>query len=358
MLTATKSKRPFATDEARWHAVQRRDPAADGAFYSAVKTTGVYCRPVCPARTPLRKNIAFYDTTSAAERAGFRPCKRCRPQEASLSERHAALVARVCRLIEEADENPNLQSLAEAVGTSPYHLHRLFKAQTGLTPKQYAAARRAERVRGELTEGSTVTQAIYGAGYGSNSRFYESSTEMLGMTPTAYRAGGRGTTIRFAISRCWLGHLLVASTEKGICSIMLDDDPAFLHRQLENRFPHAELVDGKKDFKALVAQVVAFVSDPSRGLNLPLDIRGTAFQQQVWQALRKIPAGTTVTYTDIAKRIGHPESVRAVANAVGANPVAVAIPCHRVIHKDGSISGYRWGVDRKQKLIERERKTK
>ena len=252
MLTATKSKRPFATDEARWQAVQRRDPAADGAFYSAVKTTGIYCRPVCPARTPLRKNIAFYDTTAAAERAGFRPCKRCRPQEPSLPERHADLVARTCRLIEEADESPSLQTLAESVSTSPYHLHRLFKAQTGLTPKQYAAARRAERVRGELTEGSTVTQAIYGAGYGSNSRFYESSTEMLGMTPTAYRAGGRGTTIRFAVSRCWLGHLLVASTDKGICSIMLDDDPAFLRSQLEKRFPRAELLDGKQDFKALI----------------------------------------------------------------------------------------------------------
>ena len=315
MITASqkaalsKSKRPFTSDHARWQAVLRRDPAANGAFYYAVKTTGVYCRPGCPARQALRKNVVFHETTAAAERAGFRPCKRCRPDQASLTQRHAALVARACRLIEEADETPNLQALAAAVGTSPYHLHRLFKSQTGLTPKRYAAARRATRVRDALAEQPTVTEAIYGAGYNSNSRFYESSTKLLGMTPTVYRAGGRGTTIRFAVSPCWLGQLLVAATEKGICSIMLGDDPALLARHLAKCFPHAELIDGDKDFKKLVKEVVAFVSDPARGLNLPLDIRGTAFQQQVWQALRQIPAGTTVTYTDIARRIGHPQSI-------------------------------------------------
>ena len=256
----SKLKRPFATDEARWQAVVRRDPAAEGAFFYSVKTTGVYCRPVCPSRPALRKNVQFHDTTQAAERAGFRPCKRCRPNEESLPQRHASIVTQACRFIEEAEESPNLQQLADAVGSSAYHLHRIFKAQTGLTPKQYAAAHRANRVRDQLSQRPTVTQAIYGAGYNSNSRFYESSTEMLGMTPTTYRAGGRGTTIRFAVGQCWLGPILVAATAKGICALFLGDDPDFLTRALQDRFPHAELVGGDKAFE--------IVGRPGRRLRL------------------------------------------------------------------------------------------
>lgn len=350
--------RSFTTDDERWRAVVSRDAAADGLFYYSVRTTGVYCRNVCPSRLALRNNVRFHNTTQAAEAAGFRPCKRCRPNEASLPQRHAAIVAAACRLIEEAEECPGLDKLAEAVGMSAYHLHRIFKAQTGVTPKRYAAAHRGNRVRDELSKRNTVTEAIYGAGFNSNSRFYESSNGLLGMTPTVYRAGGLGATIRFAVGRCWLGEILVAATEKGICAISLGDDPQVLTRELEDRFPNAELVGGDQEFEAWIARVVGFVSKPSAGLNLPLDIRGTAFQRRVWEALRQIPAGSTVTYSEIARRIGYPKSVRAVAGACAANAVAVAIPCHRVVRTDGSLSGYRWGVERKRELIAREKATR
>jgi AraC family transcriptional regulator of adaptative response/methylated-DNA-[protein]-cysteine methyltransferase len=344
----------YASDDARWAAVCARERAADGAFYYSVRSTGVYCRPSCPARTPRRANVAFHSSCLDAEAAGFRPCLRCRPTEPPLAERQAAAVAQACRLIEGAEEEPDLASLAEACGMSRFYFHRVFKAHTGITPKAYAAARRAERVKRELAQAGSVTEAVYEAGYNSSGRFYAASPGVLGMTPSRYRAGGNGESIRFAVAACSLGALLVAATDKGICSILLGDDPDQLVRDLQDRFPKAELVGAEPGFERTVAQVVGFVEAPGIGLDLPLDVRGTAFQQRVWQALRQVPAGQTVSYAELAERLGVAAGARAVAGACAANPVAVAIPCHRVVRNDGSISGYRWGVERKQALLERE----
>jgi AraC family transcriptional regulator of adaptative response/methylated-DNA-[protein]-cysteine methyltransferase len=319
-----------------------------------VKTTGVYCRPSCGARLANPANVQFHLTTADAERAGFRPCKRCKPNEPPLEERHAATIAKVCRAIETAEATPSLASLAKRAGLSLHHFHRIFKAVTGLTPREYAAAHRAERVRAELKRRPTVTEAIYDAGFNSGGQFYATSDALLGMTPSEYRAGGSHTDIRFAVGECSLGSILVARSAKGVCSILLGDDPDALVRDLQDRFPRATLVGGDREFEALVAKVVGFVEAPAIGLDLPLDVRGTAFQQRVWRALRAIPAGSTVSYAELADRIGSPRSVRAVAQACGANPLAVAIPCHRVVRHDGSLSGYRWGVERKRALLERE----
>jgi len=341
-------------NEARWASVVARDPKADGKFYYSVKTTGVYCRPSCAARLAKRENVRFHATCKEAEIAGFRPCKRCEPDQASPVEQHAAMIAEACRLIEESEETPGLEQLATHAGLSPYHFHRIFKALTGLTPKKYVAADRAKRVRSTLNRSCTVTEAIYDAGYNSNGRFYETSNEVLGMTPSNYRAGGASTEIRFAVGECSLGSILVAKSERGVCAILLGDDPDALTRDLQDQFPQANLIGGDAEFEQLVSKVVGFVESPALGLDLPLDVCGTAFQQRVWQALRKIPAGSTASYTDIAKRIGSPSSVRAVAQACGANALAVAIPCHRVVRNDGALSGYRWGVDRKRALLKRE----
>jgi AraC family transcriptional regulator, regulatory protein of adaptative response / methylated-DNA-[protein]-cysteine methyltransferase len=352
--TAGRAATGFASEEARWDAVKRRDRAADGAFYYAVATTGVYCRPSCASRQARRENMSFYATTAAAERAGFRPCKRCRPNGPTLVERQAAAVAKACRLIEEAEELPSLDALAKEAGMSRFHFHRVFKAATGVTPKAYADAHRAQRVRDELATSGTVTEAIYGAGFNSSGRFYAASTDLLGMTPTAFRAGGPGAEIRFAVGQCSLGSILVAATAKGVCAIMFGDDPDVLARELQDRFPKARLIGGDAAFEQLVAKVVGFVEAPGVGLDLPLDIRGTAFQQRVWQALREIPAGSTASYAEIAGRIGRPKAVRAVAQACASNALAVAIPCHRVVRTDGALSGYRWGVERKRALLDRE----
>ncbi len=302
-----------------------------------------------------RENVRFHSTSEEAERAGFRPCKRCRPNEAALAEQRAAVVAKACRLIEMADETPNLDALAAAAGLSRFHFHRVFKTITGVTPKAYAAAHRAERVREELPRSPTVTDAIYGAGFNSSGRFYATSSQVLGMTPTSFRAGGTGASIRFAVGECSLGSILVAATDQGVCAISLGAEPGALVRDLQDRFPKAQLIGGEKDFERLVATVVGFVEAPALGLDLPLDVRGTAFQHRVWQALRGIPAGSTATYTEIAERIGTPKAVRAVARACASNAIAVAIPCHRVVRNDGTLSGYRWGVKRKRALLDRER---
>ncbi|MDB5348651.1 MAG: O-6-methylguanine methyltransferase [Schlesneria sp.] len=344
----------FATEEERWQAVAERNSAADGAFFYSVKTTGVYCRTVCPSRLALRKNVAFYDSCEAAEKAGFRACKRCRPNDVSGREQKSAVIAKACRLIEQAEEPLSLSDLAATVEVSVHHFHRLFKAQTGVTPKAYAVAHRTNRLKQELPNAATVTDAIYGAGFNSNSRFYESSNATLGMTPTMFRAGGQGATIRFALGECCFGAILVAASEKGICAISLGDSPEELIHELQDRFRNAELVGSDEAFEKLVATVVGFVSNPSTGLDLPLDIRGTAFQMRVWEALRNIPAGSKVSYRDIAEQIGQPTSTRAVAQACAANTLAVAIPCHRVVRTDGSLSGYRWGVERKGQLLKRE----
>jgi AraC family transcriptional regulator of adaptative response/methylated-DNA-[protein]-cysteine methyltransferase len=349
------SKLPSLDGDTCWRAVQRRDRAADGTFVYSVRTTGVYCRPSCAARLPRRQNVAFHKSCADAERAGFRPCKRCRPNEPALVEAHATAGARACRVIEEAEEVPSLETLAQAAGMSRFHFHRVFKAITGVTPKAYAAGDRARRVREELSTRQTVTEAIYGAGFNSNGRFYAAAPSLLGMTPTQFRSGGSGNVVRFAVGQCSLGAILVAATTKGVCAIELGDDPEALVRALQDRFPKARLVGGDETFERLVAKVVGFVEAPARGLDLPLDIRGTAFQQRVWTAIRDIPAGSTASYRELAKRIGAPKAVRAVAQACGANGIAVAIPCHRVVRTDGSTSGYRWGVARKRALLAREK---
>lgn len=342
------------SSDPRWAAVATRDPAADGDFVYSVSTTGVYCRPSCPSRRAKPEHVAFHATPAEAERAGFRACKRCQPDQPPLAARQAAKIADLCRFIENAEHPPSLHDLAGQSGMSAYHLHRVFKAITGLTPNAYATAHRAKRVRRELQTSTSVTEAIYGAGYNSNSRFYDESRRVLGMTPSEYRAGGANTEIRFAIGECSLGAILVAQSGRGVCAILIGDDPDALARDLQDRFPSACLIGGDAGFEQLVAKVVGFVEAPALGLDLPLDVRGTAFQQRVWQALREIPVGQTASYTDIARRIGSPKAVRAVAGACAANTLAVAIPCHRVVRSDGDLSGYRWGVARKRTLLERE----
>lgn len=356
--TARETQVAATVNDPRWAAVAARSREADGRFWYSVATTGVYCRPACGARLARPENVRFHATREDAERAGFRPCKRCRPDEQSLAERHAAKIVTACRLIEQAVEDsravPALPELAAEVGLSRYHFHRLFRAITGLTPKAWAAAHRERRLRRELSGSDSVTGAIYDAGYNSNARFYEKSNAVLGMTPRRYRSGGENVDIRFAIGECSLGAILVAQSERGICAILLGDDPDALARELQDLFRRANLIGGDAEFEAVVARVVGFVEAPALGLDLPLDVRGTAFQQRVWQALQQIPAGTTASYRDIAERIGAPKAVRAVAQACGANALAVAIPCHRVVRTDGALSGYRWGVDRKRALLRNE----
>jgi len=354
MMTRNEQLAAQTVSDPRWGAVVARDPAADGSFFYSVKTTGVYCRPSCAARTARPENVAFYATVGDAERAGFRPCKRCRPDQPSRAEQNAAVVADLCRYIESAETPPTLEELAQRADLSTFHLHRIFKQATGVTPRAYAAAHRVRRMRDELDRDASVTDAIFGAGFNSSSRFYEKSDELLGMTPTAYRAGGANTEIRFAIGECSLGSILVARSARGLCAISLGDDPDALARELQDRFPRARLIGDDPDFAALIARVVGLIEAPRLGLDLPLDVRGTAFQQRVWQALREIPAGATASYTEIAAKIGAPKSVRAVAQACAANTLAVAIPCHRVVRQDGDLSGYRWGVQRKRTLLERE----
>lgn len=351
MPTAT----PDTTDEARWNAVLRRDPAADGAFVYSVASTGVYCRPSCASRPKRRERVGFHANPAAAEAAGFRACQRCTPNGPSLAARRAETVAAACRMIDAAEETPALDILAEAAGMSRFHFHRVFKAVTGVTPKDYAAARRAERVRGALAANGSVTKAIYDAGFNSGSRFYETAAQQLGMKPKAYKAGGKGAVVRFAIGECSLGSVLVAATNKGVCAILLGDRPEPLLAELQDRFPAAELIGADAGFEDTVAKVVGFIdAREAQALDLPLDVRGTAFQRQVWTALAKIPLGTTASYADIAAAIGRPAAIRAVAQACGANALAVAIPCHRVVRADGALSGYRWGVDRKRALLIRE----
>jgi AraC family transcriptional regulator of adaptative response/methylated-DNA-[protein]-cysteine methyltransferase len=342
--------------DGRWEAVLHRSAEADGTFYYAVRTTGVYCRPSCAARTPRPENVEFHATTGAAEAAGFRACLRCKPDQPALAVRNARIVADLCRFIDQADAPPTLDDLSARAALSAHHLHRLFTSVTGVTPRAYAAARRSARVKDELGrgDGATVTRAVFGAGYASTGRFYETAGERLGMTPTRYRAGGASTEIRFAVGECSLGSILVATSARGVCAIALGDDPDALVRDLQDRFPRAALLGGDAGFEGLVAQVIGFVEAPRLGLDLPLDIRGTAFQERVWQALLAIPPGTTAPYTDIAARIGSPAAVRAVARACGENPIAVAVPCHRVVRRDGDLSGYRWGVERKRALLDRE----
>lgn len=353
----TALARPQAAIERdpRWARVLARDASADQEFVYAVRTTGVYCRPSSHSRLPRPENVEFFDSPAAAEAAGYRPSRREGPDSSAVSERHTQVVAQVCRLIGDSDELPNLAEIAAHAGMSPFHFHRVFKARTGLTPKAYAEARRRERVHAGLEDGKSVTAAIYDSGFNSNGRFYEASNRVLGMRPSDYKAGGTNAAIRFAVGECSLGSILVAQSQRGVCAILLGDDPGALVHQLEDKFPKAELIGGDAEFEGLVARVVGLIEAPRVGLDLPLDIRGTAFQERVWRALRDIPVGQTVSYAELARRIGAPGSARAVAQACGANALAVAIPCHRVVRGNGELSGYRWGVERKRVLLERER---
>lgn len=353
--TSTIEELASATvNDPRWASLIGRDASADGKFYYSVKTTGVYCRPSCAARPARPENVQFHLTCEDAEKAGFRSCKRCKPNQAGISEQTARKIAKACRLIERSQDAPSLKQLADYVGMSTFHFHRTFKSITGLTPTEYASAHRSKRVRASLERSNTVTDAIYDAGFNSSGRFYENSNQVLGMTPSKFREGGRETDIFFAIGECSLGSILVAQSEKGVCSILIGDDPQLLVRDLQDRFPKANLIGDESAYQELIAKVVGLIEKPGVGFGLPLDIRGTAFQQRVWKALQQIPPGSTATYSEIAAKIGMPKAVRAVAQACGANALAVAIPCHRVIRNDSSLSGYRWGVERKRVLLERE----
>ena len=343
------------TDDPRWARIVTRDKSADGRLWYSVLTTGVYCRPSCPSRLANPKNVQLHDTLESARATGFRPCKRCKPESLPTEAEKANLVAKACRIIEGSEQEPSLDELARAVALSSSYFHRVFKAVTGVTPKSYASAHRARKVRDGLVSGNTVTEAIYDAGFSSSGRFYEKSTGMLGMTPSRYRSGGTDEELRFAVGETYLGAILVASSKKGVASILLGNDPDELVRDLQDRFPNARLIGADRDYEKLVARVVGFVECPRTGLDLPLDVRGTVFQQRVWQALQEIPVGETVSYADVARQIDAPKSTRAVARACAANNLAVAIPCHRVVRKDGALSGYAWGAERKRKLIESEK---
>jgi AraC family transcriptional regulator of adaptative response/methylated-DNA-[protein]-cysteine methyltransferase len=358
-MTPRKTAAPEAASkiqsDPRWAKVRAKDRSFDGQFVYAVKTTGVYCRPSCPARPARPENLVIYDTSEQARAAGFRACRRCHPDGLSRDAEHAILVEKACRLIERRQTVPALAELAQAVELSPGYFHRLFKAATGLTPSDYAKARRAARVRQGLAKSASITEALYAAGFNSSGRFYEKSAAMLGMTPGKFRDGGGGEEIRFAVGECSLGSVLVAASGKGIAAILLGDDPGRLLENLQDSFPKATLVGADPEFETLVARVVGFIEAPAGRFDLPLDVRGTAFQQRVWKALNAIPPGYTVSYADIARSLDAPGSSRAVAGACAANKLAVAIPCHRVVRTDGALSGYRWGIERKAALLEREK---
>lgn len=352
----TKRTRGDATIEGdpRWEAVCARDPRADGRFVYAVRSTGIYCRPSCASRRARAENVEFHASPATAEAAGYRACKRCRPSDARPESTLRDRVVAMCRAIEGGDRAPSLEELARIAGTSPFHAHRLFRESTGLTPRAYAASVRSGRMREELTRASSVTAARVDAGYVSTGRFYEETRSTLGMTPSEFRAGGASVRIRFAVGECSLGSVLVAATDVGLAAVLLGDSPEPLVEDLERRFPRATIVGADPGFDDWVAQVVALVEHPERTLELPLDIRGTAFQRRVWEALRAVPPGTTTTYSALAEALSAPSSVRAIAGACAANPIAIAIPCHRVVRRDGDLAGYRWGIDRKRELLRRE----
>ncbi len=343
----------FATEDQRWNAVQRRDPHAEGVFFYGVATTRIYCRPTCAARLPKRENVAYFTRPEDAETAGFRPCKRCTPGAAPPSAARSALLVRACRLIGEAENPPTLGELAAAVGLSPGHFHRVFRAGVGVTPKRYAAALRDRRLKENLAGGAPVTAAIYDAGFGASSRFYEGAGERLGMSATDYRKGAAGLTIRYAHAQTSLGWLIVAATERGVCAAEFGETPAALLEGLQKRFFGAELCPDTT-LNGWLEKVLEAIETPGNALDLPLDVQGTVFQQRVWRALQKVPSGETRSYAEVAERIGRPAAVRAVAQACASNKVAVAIPCHRVVRRDGELSGYRWGVERKRELLNRE----
>jgi AraC family transcriptional regulator of adaptative response/methylated-DNA-[protein]-cysteine methyltransferase len=364
MGTVRKASTTGATasspDAAAWRAVVTRDASVDGRVFYAVTSTGVYCRPSCPSRRPRRENVRFFSSPSDAEREGFRACRRCRPNEVT---RAAETVARAKEILDRhaehgAEGRVSLGELAAAVDMSPFHLQRVFQAQVGLSPARYLRARRAERFKAELRSGGTVSRATYDAGFGSSSRAYEEADRQLGMTPATYRHGGAGAEIRYRVVRSSLGQVLVAATPRGVCAVKLGDEADTLQRELAEEFPRASLVRARgsdDEFGAWVDAIVQYVDRDGDSPSVPVDVKATAFQWKVWRALQEIPCGETRSYTDVAKAIGKPSAVRAVASACASNRVALVIPCHRVVRSDGALSGYRWGPERKRQLLERER---
>ncbi len=355
-VSASRAALPEAARLAdqRWQAVVRRDPQVDDEFVYAVRTTGVYCRPSCPSRAARRENVAFFESGELAEAAGYRPCRRCRPDTASLLQKYQALVKQACLAIEGSVSAPTLAQLAQQAGMSPHHFQRVFKTVAGLSPKAYHKALQARRLTTALQSAPSVTAAIYDAGFNSTGRFYEAAPALLGMSPASYRKGGAGEHIRYAVAPCALGWIVVAATRKGICAIEFGDGPQMLAERVRTRFPQAGFEPADDVFKRWITQVLSYLEQPRGALNLPLDMQGTVFQHRVWQALQAIPAGRTASYGEIADRIGQPKAHRAVAHACACNPVAIAIPCHRAVRADGSLAGYRWGIVRKSELLRRE----
>ncbi len=344
----------YETDQERWTALEKRDREADGVFYYGVLTTLVYCRPNCSSRRPNIENVCYFDTWKQAEQAGFRPCKKCGPRSNAAADKHADMIVEACRIMDSAVEHIPLKSLAKTVGLSAFHFQRLFKKATGITPKQYAMQKRLKQVKSHLKRGALVTDAIFEAGFASSSRFYENAAKNLGMTASEYRKGAEGIRIRYTVTTSVLGWVLIGATESGICAIDLGDSPDILKSRLHENFPKAVIQESNDDVNDWVKQVLAHLENPHRRLNLPLDIQGTAFQRQVWQALREIPIGATASYGEIAESIGHPKAARAVARACASNEIAVVVPCHRVVKKNGELGGYRWGAEIKRIVLKRE----
>jgi len=345
----------FTTDQQRWQAVQQRNAEADTRFFYGVLSTGVYCYPSCPSRGARRENVRFYQQRQCAIDDGLRACKRCKSDQAPLAQRRVYLVERACRLIEQSEQTIRVEAIAEQLAVSRFHLHRLFKQQTGITLKAYEKAIRAKRLQNSIGQGKRVTDAIYDSGYESASGFYSEAVQRLGMTPAKAKRGGDGLTIRYAFAMTSLGQIIVAATTRGICVVRFGESNEQLLAGLSQLYPQAQLVQDEQELQRSLKQVVSLIDNPAAKHQLPLDIRGTAFQEKVWAALRKIPAGCTSSYSDVAQSIGKPTAMRAVAQACGANPVAVLIPCHRVVRADGGLSGYRWGVERKAALLESEK---
>lgn len=351
-----KKHTKYPTDGSRWEAVVTKERSADGCFYYAVKTTGVFCLPSCSSRLPNRVNVEFFDSCQEALKAGYRACKKCRPAGTTIEEEAEQKIITACRILENSNTVPKLFELAEKVGLSPYHFHRIFKKYVGVTPKQYGSHHRSKRLAESLISSNTITEAFYDAGFSSSSGVYNKNYDQLSMKPKEYKSGGDGIAIQYGITRCFLGWMIVAATDRGICAVEFGDSPVNLPRQLQNRFTKATITEAGVGFKRLLDEVVAFINAPSDTFKLPLDIQGTSFQQQVWNILRQIEPGQTMTYSEVAERMGNPRAVRAVATACGSNKLAVVIPCHRVISKDGKLSGYRWGLERKKMLLDNEKK--
>jgi AraC family transcriptional regulator of adaptative response/methylated-DNA-[protein]-cysteine methyltransferase len=344
-------------EEARWQAVLSKDAQANGQFVFAVSSTGIYCRPSCPSRRPLRKHISFFHSPDEAEQAGFRACRRCRPRATDAVGAQVQMARDVCRLIEESDGEPvTLAALSQRLGLSSFHLQRTFKSVMGISPRRYAETCRVKKFKQSVRQGEALTSALYDAGYGSSSRLYESAAAQLGMTPATYGKGGRGAVINYATAPTALGWLLVAATGKGVCAVMLGDSEASLKDGLLREFPAAQVRREHEPLREALAAVVAYLESKAPHLDLPLDIQATAFQRRVWEQLRAIPYGQTSSYGEVARAIGRETAVRAVARACATNPVALVIPCHRVIREDKSLGGYRWGLKRKQQLLETEAK--